>query len=104
MSKNRNSNVGIGIAFIIAGVMLFAYQFGYIDLKIFWSLFKLWPLILIVIGINIIFKGNNWIKWFSWIMLIFIIIIYSQFCTIDGRVFWNNTSHVVFQRFRLIFQ
>ena len=87
MSERKNGTLGIGIAFIVAGLLLVAYRFGYIDLGIFWSFFTLWPLLLIVIGVSIIFKNTPWVKGLAWILLIATVVLYSHYFDKNVRFF-----------------
>jgi hypothetical protein len=86
MSDKKNSSIGIGIAFVIAGLFLMAYRFGYIDFNIFWSLVNLWPLILVAIGVSIIFRRNPWIKGLVWILLIVAVVLYGYYG--EGKMFF----------------
>jgi hypothetical protein len=56
-----------------------------IEMNIFWSLINLWPLILVVIGVNMIFKDNAWIKALAWILLIAAMVAYSYYGGADFR-------------------
>ncbi|MEA3423677.1 MAG: DUF5668 domain-containing protein [Bacillota bacterium] len=84
MSEKKNGSIGAGIAFIAAGLFLIAYKFGFIDLGLFWSTINLWPLLLVVIGINMIFKKTPWIKALTWILFIAIVVLYSYY--FDGNI------------------
>ncbi|KXZ40251.1 hypothetical protein JWYL7_1326 [Alkalithermobacter thermoalcaliphilus JW-YL-7 = DSM 7308] len=56
MNKN---NLSSGIFFIILGVFLVLKNMNVITWSILPAFFDLWPLILILIGINIIFNKNK---------------------------------------------
>ncbi len=90
MNNKRNGTLGIGIAFIVAGLLLVAYRFGYIDLGIFWSFLTLWPLLLIVIGVSIIFRNRPWVKALAWILLIATVILYSHYFDKNVRFFGRD--------------
>lgn len=76
----RNKLFG-GLILIVIGVLLLLINLGYLSFNIFLGIFNLWPLILIGIGINIIFKNNKTISYLTWPLVILILIgygIYSQ--------------------------
>lgn len=72
----KNKELG-GLIFIIIGILLLLFNMGTINFNVFISLLDLWPLILIAIGINIIFKNNRVISYITWGLLFVIIIIFS---------------------------
>lgn len=68
-----------GVILIVIGVLLLLINLGYLSFDIFFSLFNLWPLILIAIGINIIFKNDRTVSLITWGLFFVIIIIYAIF-------------------------
>ncbi|SHJ69352.1 LiaI-LiaF-like domain-containing protein [Paramaledivibacter caminithermalis] len=81
--KSRG-NLG-GFILIFIGVFLLMSNLGIINWS-FYGIFRLWPLILIVIGINIIFRANNLIRYITW-GIFFIIVILLGFY---GDYKWKN--------------
>jgi len=72
----RKKEVG-GFILIILGIFLLLFNLGYVNFNIFLSLLDLWPLFLIAIGVNIIFKNKRLITYISWIIIFIIIIVYG---------------------------
>ena len=97
MKEKKNGSTGIGIAFIAAGLFLIAYKFGLIDFRLFWSAVNLWPLLLVVIGISIIFKKTPWIKVITWILFIAVVILYSYYFDSDITIFGRSIGYDVHQ-------
>lgn len=73
----RNRNIGFGIFLLFIGVILLLINFGIIGWSIFDALSEFWPAILIVIGVNIIFKHNEIVKAVVWILFLAALIAYS---------------------------
>lgn len=73
--------IGFGIFLLAIGVLWLLDNLNIIriDLNIFRALVTLWPLILVVIGINLIFKGNSLIKGLTWVAFLVIIVLYGSF-------------------------
>ncbi|MDR7869396.1 MAG: DUF5668 domain-containing protein [Tissierellaceae bacterium] len=76
--KNKGS---VGLILIVIGVILLLFNLGYINFNVFLSLFNLWPLLLVAVGISIIFKNNQVVSYITWGLFFVIIIafgIYTQ--------------------------
>lgn len=87
----KSRNIGMGIFFIIVGAVWLLVNLGYI--RGWWilnSLSVLWPLLLVVIGINIIFRGNAVINIIVWLLFAAAVIGYS-FHTHQVGVFVKNS-------------
>ena len=69
----------LGLIFITIGVFLLLANLGLINYNVFYSIFDLWPLLLIVIGINVIFKGNKIIPYITWLLFFIILIVYGVY-------------------------
>jgi len=56
-----------GISTIVLGCVLLACSIGYVSWSVWLNIFSLWPLLLVVLGVEVIGKGlhNNWIRAFS---------------------------------------
>jgi hypothetical protein len=102
MSEKKNGSTGIGIAFIAAGLFLIAYKFGLIDFRLFWSAVNLWPLLLVVIGISMIFKKTPWIKVVTWILFIAVVVLYSYYFDSNITIFGRNFSGDIQQQEQII--
>lgn len=55
----NNGNFLLGLILIVIGGFWIAGTVGLIELSLVYMLFKFWPVLLIVAGINILFKGNK---------------------------------------------
>lgn len=66
-----------GLILIVIGVLLLLFNMGYINFNIFTSFFDLWPLLLVAIGINIIFKNNRVISYITWGLFFVILIVFG---------------------------
>ncbi|KAB3531502.1 LiaI-LiaF-like domain-containing protein [Alkaliphilus serpentinus] len=68
-----------GIILISIGVIFLLTNLGYLNWSIFYSIIDLWPLILIAIGINTIFKKNKIVSAVTWILFFVILIGYGLY-------------------------
>ncbi|MGI6778951.1 MAG: LiaI-LiaF-like domain-containing protein [Acetivibrionales bacterium] len=76
----KNRNIGLGIFFIAAGAIWLLINTGYLEVSmIFDSLRVLWPLLLVVIGLNIIFGENAVANTLIWLLFIAAVIGYSVY-------------------------
>ncbi|HBM75485.1 MAG TPA: hypothetical protein DD429_08030 [Clostridiaceae bacterium] len=85
----RNENMGFGIFLIIIGAVLLLTELNVISLSIsslMSTFFKFWPLILIVIGINIIFHGNRVVSTITWLAFVVVLILLDVY---GGRLNFN---------------
>lgn len=82
MERSR-SGIGFGIFILTIGILWILANTGVITWSIVNALFVLWPLILVLIGVNIIFRRNEIIKALVWIAFLAILVSYSYF--FDGR-------------------
>jgi hypothetical protein len=88
-SMMRNENMGFGIFLIIIGAVLLLTELNVISLSIsslMSTFFKFWPLILIVIGINIIFHGNRVVSTITWLAFVVVLILLDVY---GGRLNFN---------------
>ncbi len=93
MREKNNRSTGMGIAFIVVGLFLIAYKFDFIDFRLFWSVVNLWPLIFVVVGINIIFKKTTWVKALTWTLFIVIVVLNSYYFENGFKVFGRSVSY-----------
>ncbi|MCR4435666.1 MAG: DUF5668 domain-containing protein [Clostridiales bacterium] len=75
----KDRHIGFGIFLLTIGLLWILMNFGILTWPIFDAAFKLWPLIFVVIGINIIFKNNAVIKTVVWLAFLAAIILYGYF-------------------------
>lgn len=89
-----NGQVG-GLLLILIGAFWLLTNYGVINWSIFNVIFHLWPLILIVIGINIIFKSKSLIRYITWGLFFIIIILfgfYNQYNFESDLVLGSNSD------------
>lgn len=77
MKSNRF--MGFGIFLLLIGVIWLLINFGVIDFSVFYSLFTLWPLFFIVIGINIIFRKYGMVRLVTWGLFLAALVLYGHF-------------------------
>lgn len=73
----KSKGISGGLVLILIGVFWLLTNFGVISWSLFDVMFRLWPLILIVIGINTIFRTRNSVKYITWGIFFIIIILYG---------------------------
>lgn len=66
--------LAIGVVWILLNYNIISFNYVY---KTFAAFIKLWPLILIVVGVNIIFKYNFAVKLVSWVLYLTILVSYG---------------------------
>jgi len=76
-------NFSLGIIIIVIGIIWLISNLGLFSFSIFdvffRSLGKLWPLILVGFGINLILKENRSIKFVAWLIILAVILLYGIF-------------------------
>jgi hypothetical protein len=73
----KRSRIGFGVFLLTVGILILLAGFGILDWTIFYSIFRLWPLFIIVIGINIAFNRNVIVRSITWLTLLAVLITYS---------------------------
>jgi hypothetical protein len=76
---NNARGLGFGIFLLTAGIVWVLAIAKIVTISTFYSLFVLWPLVLIAIGIGIIFRKNVIIRLLTWIVLVAVIVAYGYF-------------------------
>ncbi|MZQ99191.1 MAG: hypothetical protein GT601_16110 [Acidaminobacter sp.] len=85
--KQIADGIGVGLTFIAIGVVWLLVKFGYINISIVSALFDLWPLIFVVVGINIIFRRFPYISLITWVLFIAAILLYGTMVGSRNRDF-----------------
>lgn len=75
--ENRHRGFGFGVFLLTLGLLWILVTTGVVTWSILDALYVLWPLIIVLIGINIIFKRNALIKAGAWIIFLAVLISYS---------------------------
>ena len=88
----NSRNLINGLILIAIGILFLLVNLGYISFAVLFSIFDLWPLILIVVGINILFKKKPIISFITWTLFFIILIFYGAFY--EGRnIVGISTGH-----------
>ncbi len=77
MERRGSDGVGVGLTFIFIGVVWLMAKLGYIHFSIIGAAFDLWPLIFVVIGVNILFRKVPYIGVVTWLGFLTAIIAYG---------------------------
>lgn len=77
--ENRHRGLGFGVFLLTLGLLWILINTGVVTWSIIDALFVLWPLIIVIIGINIIFRRNGLIRTGAWIIFLAVLITYSYF-------------------------
>ena len=68
-----------GIILIILGILFLLTNLGYIGFDVLLGIFDLWPLLLVVAGVNILFNRRFIVSLIAWIIFFVILILYGTF-------------------------
>lgn len=74
-----NKKLTIGIVLIVLGIAFLLANLGYISFDMLFSIFDLWPLLLVVAGVNVLFNKKPVITLITWIVFFIILILYGAF-------------------------
>ncbi|MEN6316780.1 MAG: hypothetical protein ABFD25_21290 [Clostridiaceae bacterium] len=77
--QNQGKGLGLGILLLTIGVLWALGIAGIVNMSTLFALFKLWPLILVAIGIGFIFRNNRLIKATAWLVILAVIVCYGYF-------------------------
>lgn len=75
----KNKNLEFGFFILSIGIVSLLVNTGIIKWSIVNAFLELWPAILIVIGINIIFHNNSIIRIITWLLFLGAIVLYGYF-------------------------
>lgn len=75
--NNVSDGIGVGITFIFIGVVWMLAKMDYINFSIIGAIADLWPLVFVVIGVNIIFKKIPYIGLLTWVGFLSAIVAYG---------------------------
>lgn len=85
MIKIKNKKVNLGIVLIVIGIIWILSNLNLINVNVYnivnymiRGVFDLWPLILVIVGINIMFKKEG-LNTILWIAFLIVLIVYSLF-------------------------
>lgn len=80
----NKKGIGAGVFLLGLGIIWLLVNLNILELNIFGALFKLWPLLFIVVGVSIIFKNNPVVKALSWLSFIVVILSYGTYYKNDS--------------------
>lgn len=90
-NANRGSDgIGVGVTFIFIGVIWMLAKLGYINFSIIGAIVDLWPLIFVVIGVNIIFKRVAYISLLTWVGFLTAVVAYGMYFQPQDRIFESD--------------
>mgnify|MGYP000875204435 FL=1 len=73
----KSRGIGVGVFLLLVGAVLLLINLGVINWSIFDAILDLWPLFLVVIGINIIAGKRQAVKIIAWVLLLAVLITYG---------------------------
>jgi hypothetical protein len=74
----NNKHLSFGVFLLSVGVIWALVNFGFIEWTVFNSIITLWPLLIIMAGINIIFRDNELVKSLGWVIFLSVVVLYGQ--------------------------
>lgn len=103
MVKIKNKKINLGIILIVVGIIWILSNLNLININLYnminqiiRGIFDLWPLILIVIGINVIFK-KELLNSILWLVFLIVLLVYSFFTKDDiFKTPYNGNSEEIY--------
>lgn len=78
-SKSKDDRLGFGLTLVTVGVIWLLFKFNILSFSIIDAIIDLWPLLLVVAGVNLIFNNKSIITFITWVLFLGILIWYGQF-------------------------
>ncbi|MBB6217098.1 putative membrane protein [Anaerosolibacter carboniphilus] len=75
----KNKNIGAGVILILLGIFWMMENLGFITWSLWDGINDLWPLVFVVVGLNLIFKKNTFLPMVTWILFFLVLIGYGFF-------------------------
>ncbi len=75
----NNRRITGGIILVVLGSLFLLANLGYIGFDVLLGIFDLWPLLLVVAGVNILFNRKLIVSLIAWITFFIILILYGTF-------------------------
>jgi hypothetical protein len=91
----KSRNIGVGIFLLVIGLVWLLTSFHVINWSILESLYRLWPLFFVVIGINMIFREKPAVKLVTWLLFVAALVGYGYY--VDQR--YDNQPQAQLQAF-----
>lgn len=89
--ERRGDGLGVGLTFIFIGIVWMLLKLGYINFSIIGAVIDLWPLIFVVIGVNILFRRVAYIGLLTWVGFLTAIVAYGIYFQ-PQDVFFNDNG------------
>lgn len=88
-----SEGIGVGVTFIFIGVVWMMSKLGYLNFSIIGAVVDLWPLVFIVIGVNMIFRKVPYIGLITWVGFLSAIVGYGiYFAPQDNWIDFGSTN------------
>ncbi len=95
--RSVSDGIGVGVTFIFIGLVWMMAKMGYINFSIIGAIADLWPLVFVVIGVNIIFRRVRYVGLITWIGFLSVIVAYGVYFAPQAEWFnvhignnWDN--------------
>lgn len=75
----KGKNLSFGVFLLSIGILWLAFNLKILDWSVLTALFTLWPLLLVMAGVNIMFRHNQIVKSVSWLVFLVVIILYGHY-------------------------
>ncbi|HEX2947759.1 MAG TPA: hypothetical protein VHT96_17620 [Clostridia bacterium] len=79
--QERHKGIGFGILLLTVGALWLLGLAHIVTINTFFAFLALWPLILVVIGISIMFRNNRFVRAGAWLVLVAVVVCYGYFGT-----------------------
>lgn len=96
MERDKNSS-GFAVFIILIGICILLINFDILRLSMFWGVAHLWPLLLIIAGLSILFRRVRYFNIVLWLVFFGIVIGYSYLNMDEKSWFFGDPVEMVFQ-------
>ncbi|MBI9013435.1 MAG: hypothetical protein JEZ08_14480 [Clostridiales bacterium] len=96
MERDKNSS-GFAVFIILIGISILLINFDILRLSMFWGVAHLWPLLLIIAGLSILFRRIRYFNVVLWLIFFGIVIGYSYLNMDEKSWFFGDTVEMVYQ-------
>lgn len=91
--RSVSDGLGVGVTFIFIGVVWMMAKLGYLNFSIIGAIVDLWPLVFVVIGVNIVFRRVPYIGLITWVTFLSAIVGYGiYFAPQDNWIDWHGST------------
>jgi hypothetical protein len=93
----KSRGIGLGLFVLTIGIIWLLFNFNILDWRLLESLWVLWPLVFVVIGINIMFRHNPNVRIGVWLVFLAVVIGYSLYIDKDSSRHSAAAQHNIIQ-------